>query len=69
LVFAGVHVLFVIAFLPPVVYMIIIRNVEQHQREPWTPVLLCFLWGATIAVVAALILEPILDIPLSTPIR
>jgi RsiW-degrading membrane proteinase PrsW (M82 family) len=62
-------ILFLIAFIPPVIFVIAIRNVEHYQREPWTQIFLCFLWGATIAVIAALILEIILDIPLSASIH
>ena len=62
-------ILFLIAFIPPVIFVIFIRNVEHYQREPWTQIFLCFLWGATIAIIAALILEIILDIPLSASIH
>ncbi len=62
-------ILFLIAFIPPVIFVIAIRNAEHYQREPWAQIFLCFLWGATIAVVAALILEIILDIPLSASIH
>ena len=62
-------ILFLIAFIPPIIFVIYIRNVEHYQREPWTQIFLCFLWGSTIAVVAALILEIILDIPLSASIQ
>ena len=60
--------LFVIAFLPPVIYAIWIRNVEVLNRESWKPIFACFLWGATIAVIASLILEVILSIPLTISI-
>ncbi len=61
--------LFLIAFVPPVIFVIYIRNVEHYQREPWRQIFLCFLWGATIAVIASLILEYILDISLSVSIH
>ena len=53
-------VLFIMAFLPPIIYSIWIRNTEKFNRERWIPIFFCFLWGATIAVAAALILELIL---------
>jgi len=56
--------LFVMAFLPPIVYVIWIRNTEKYHREKWKPIFLCFLWGATIAVIAAIILEYILHFSL-----
>ena len=61
--------LFLIAFIPPVIFVIYIRNVEHYQREPWRQIFLCFLWGATIAVIASLILEYILDVSLSASIH
>lgn len=58
-------ILILLAFLPPLLYMVWIRDTERYHREPWLPVLLCFTWGATIAVVASLFLEQILDISLA----
>ncbi len=57
--------LLVVAFLPPLMYVVWIRNTERYNREPWRSILLCFLWGATIAVIAAFILETVLDVSLS----
>jgi RsiW-degrading membrane proteinase PrsW (M82 family) len=45
------------AFLPPIIYVIWIRNTEKFEREKWKPIFVCFLWGATISVIAAIILE------------
>jgi len=53
------------AFLPPIIYTIWIRNTERIARERWWPIFICFLWGATIAVIASLILEGLLLIPVS----
>ncbi len=50
-------ILFVMAFLPALIYTIWIRNTEKYNREKWMPIILCFLWGATIAVIASIILE------------
>jgi RsiW-degrading membrane proteinase PrsW (M82 family) len=54
-----------LSFLPPLLYTIWIRNTERCHREQWKPIFLCFLWGATIAIVASLILEIILEVPLT----
>ena len=62
-------ILFIIAFFPPLIYVAWIRNTERYHREPWRAVLLCFFWGATIAVIASLVLEIILDITLSMSIK
>lgn len=53
-----------LSFLPPLIYTIWIRNTERCHRQQWYSILMCFMWGATIAVVAAFILETVLDIPL-----
>jgi RsiW-degrading membrane proteinase PrsW (M82 family) len=58
-------VLIFLSFLPPLLYMVWIRNTERCHREQWKPIFLCFLWGATIAVAAAFILEIILEIPIT----
>jgi len=57
--------LLVVAFLPPLMYVVWVRNTERYNREPWRAIVLCFLWGATIAVIAAFILEFVLDVSLS----
>lgn len=54
--------LFILAFLPPIIYAIWIRNTEKHNRERFKPMFLCFIWGATIAIVASIILELILHV-------
>jgi RsiW-degrading membrane proteinase PrsW (M82 family) len=56
--------LIIMAFLPPIIYVIWIRNTEKINREKWLPIIICFIWGATIAIIAALILEIILEISL-----
>lgn len=48
------------AFLPPVIYVIWIRNTEKINKEKWKPIFICFIWGATIAIIAAVILELVL---------
>jgi len=52
--------LIAVAFLPPLIYAIWIRNTEKINRERWVPIFFCFLWGASIAIVASIILELIL---------
>jgi len=56
-------ILIFLSFLPPLLYTIWIRNTERYNREQWKPIFLCFLWGATIAVVAAFVLEVIFELP------
>jgi len=50
-------VLITLSFLPPILYAIWIRNTEKYNREKWKSIFFCFLWGATIAVIASIILE------------
>jgi RsiW-degrading membrane proteinase PrsW (M82 family) len=61
--------LFVFAFLPAILYVIWIRNTERFNRERWIPIIICFLWGASIAIIAAIILEVFLEISLVTSIQ
>jgi len=57
--------LIILAVLPPIIFGIWIRNTEKYNRQRWGSIFLCFLWGATIAVIAAIILEFALQVPLS----
>ena len=50
-------ILVTFAFLPPLLYTVWIRNTERYHRERWVPIFICFLWGATIAVIASIVLE------------
>ena len=61
--------LFVFAFLPAVIYVIWIRNTERYNRERWIPIIICFLWGATVAIVASIILEIVLETSLAISIN
>ena len=57
------------SFLPPIIYTVWIRNTEKYNREKWKTILICFLWGASIAIIAALIIEILLEIPLVASIH
>ena len=59
------YLLLAFAFLPPIIYSIWIRNTEKIAREGWWPIFISFLWGATIAIIASLILEILLEIPIA----
>ena len=54
-------ILIITAFLPPIIYAIWIRNTERYHRNSWKAIAISFLWGASIAIIAALILEIFLD--------
>jgi len=49
-----------VAFLPSLVYVILVRNTERYRREPWRAVMRSFLWGATFAILISLVMEIIL---------
>jgi RsiW-degrading membrane proteinase PrsW (M82 family) len=57
------------SFLPPLIYTIWIRNTETCNRETWKVILITFLWGASIAVIAAIILEVLLEYSLVISIQ
>lgn len=49
----AVGTIVLVAFLPPLLLGIRLRNAEMHRREPWRALLQAFLWGATGAVFLA----------------
>lgn len=53
-------VLLAFAFVPPVVFLVWIRNSERYGREPWSTVLRVFFFGAFAAVIAAVVLSVLL---------
>jgi RsiW-degrading membrane proteinase PrsW (M82 family) len=46
-----------LAFLPPLGFLLYIRMHEKHGREPLGPVLGIFLYGATVGIILALVLN------------
>jgi len=46
-----------VAFIPPIAYVIFIRNVERLNREPWSAIFRCFFYGAIFSVIIAILLE------------
>ena len=55
--YAVVTVLLIFAFLPPIIFLIWVRNTERFGREPWFAVIKVFVWGAVFAVIIAVILS------------
>jgi len=45
------------SFIPPVLWMLLLRNTERKGREPMGRVIQAFLWGAVVAVIVALVLS------------
>jgi len=54
--YAVVIVLLLFAFLPPILFLIWVRNTERYGREPWFAVIKVFVWGAVFAVIISVIL-------------
>lgn len=50
------------AFVPPIIYMVVVRNTETCRREPWSAMFRSFLYGATVAVLLAIILESLASV-------
>jgi RsiW-degrading membrane proteinase PrsW (M82 family) len=50
-----------IAFIPSIIYAIIIRYSEKYEREPWGSIGQAFLWGGTLAVVAVILIRGFFD--------
>lgn len=46
-----------LSFVPPLLYMVWVRNGERHQREPLAPLLGLFIYGGTLGVALALFLN------------
>jgi len=53
-------VLVLVAFVPPLLYLVWIRNTERYSREPFGRLLRIFLYGAVLSVIFAVILEILL---------
>ena len=65
----GLLILLGIAFLIPILYAIWIRDTERCHRQQWASIFICFFWGASLAIVAAFILEFGFTISLSASLQ
>ncbi|MEA3136488.1 MAG: hypothetical protein QOC71_769 [Thermoplasmata archaeon] len=61
-------ILLALAFLPPLLFMLWVRNHEKTQREPLGAVLGMFVYGGTLGVIIALALIYALDYSLGTQV-
>lgn len=62
----GLATLLLVAFVPPIAFMIRIRNAEHFDRNPWWLMFIVFAWGAVGAILLAVIGESWLGIHLDT---
>jgi RsiW-degrading membrane proteinase PrsW (M82 family) len=53
-------ILWVVAFIPALVYLTWIRSTERYSTEAWGPLLWSFAYGAIVATIIAAILEVVL---------
>ncbi len=58
-------VLLILAFIPMLIYAAMLWWLDRFEKEPLKLVLFAFFWGAVPAVILALIVETILDIPIT----
>ena len=54
----------VLAFVPTIIYALMIWWLDRYEKEPVPLLLVAFVWGALPAIILALLLELGLDIPL-----
>lgn len=47
----------IISFIPSIIYMIILRYSEKYDRESWRDLISSFVWGATVAIVAVILIR------------
>jgi len=53
-------ILWVVAFIPALVYLSWIRSTQQYSQEAWSPLLWSFAYGAIVATIIAAIVEGVL---------
>jgi protease PrsW len=53
-------ILWVVAFVPALVYLSWIRSTERYSKEAWSPLLWSFAYGAIVATIIAAIVEAVL---------
>jgi RsiW-degrading membrane proteinase PrsW (M82 family) len=53
-------ILFAVAFLPSIAYIVWIRNTEKYEREPWVRIFATFVWGAVFGVILGVLFSGIL---------
>lgn len=62
----GLATLLLVAFVPPLVFMVRIRNAERFDRNPWHVMFFLFGWGAVGAIVIAVVGESWLGLQIDT---
>ncbi|WP_455392263.1 PrsW family glutamic-type intramembrane protease [[Eubacterium] cellulosolvens] len=50
-----------IAFIPAIVYIVVVRYSEKFEREPWGSIFQAFLWGGTLGIVLVILIRGFFD--------
>ena len=61
----NVLLILVLSFVPMLFYALILWWFDRYEKEPLSLLLIAFLWGAIPSIILALILQIVLDIPLT----
>jgi protease PrsW len=62
----NVLLILVLSFAPMLFYALILWWFDRYEKEPLSLLLIAFLWGAIPSIILALILQIVLDIPLTS---
>ncbi len=54
---ASIVITLLIAFIPPIVYMVVLRFTEKYERESWGNLITAFLWGCTMVVFVVILVR------------
>lgn len=55
-----IFIIIAVAFIPPIIYLIWIRNTEKFEREPWGRIAITFMYGAGFGIVLGLLFSYIM---------
>lgn len=58
--FVDLAILVVVAFVPSIIYLVWMRNTERFNKEPYARLLRVFIYGATVSVLLAVLLESLM---------
>ena len=61
----GFLLIVVLSFVPALLYATVLWWLDRYEKEPLALLAVAFLWGAVPSVILALIMEVVLDAPLT----
>ena len=62
---AGILLILVLSFVPMLLYALLLWWLDRYEKEPLGLLAVAFLWGAIPSIVLALIMQIVLDIPVT----